>query len=248
MDQQPKEEWMEITTDYHKKQFGIPYRSTVLFCEWLEEKGLLNAHDHKKIVDIGAGQGANLNYMAKKFPASGFKGIDLNACLVDQGNRYFQDHHLTNCRLLQGDLYQLDQAHIGLYDGVVSYQTLSWLPEYQTPLRKMMELDADWIALTSLFFDGDVDCTITVKDYTQSIGGENYRQSYYNIYSLNRVKEFFKENGYTKFSSIPFEIDIDLPKSEKTGMGSYTEKLTDGRRLQISGPVLMSWYFLCAQK
>lgn len=248
MDHQPKEEWLEIKTDYHKKQFDTPYRSTVLFCKWLEQKGLLNVHDQQAILDIGAGQGANLNYMAKQFPQCTFTGIDLNESLVNQGNSYFQDHHMSNCRLLQGDLYCLDPSHIGKYEGVVSYQTLSWLPEYETPLKKMMELNAEWIALTSLFFDGDVDCTVTVKDYTQSIGGENFRQSYYNIYSLNRVKEFCRQHGYTRFESVPFEIDIDLPKPDSMGMGSYTERLADGRRLQISGPVWMSWHFVCAQK
>jgi hypothetical protein len=29
-------------------------------------------------------------------------------------------------------------------------------------------------------------------------------------------------------------------------MGTYTEHLADGRRLSISGPLLMPWYFLFA--
>jgi hypothetical protein len=43
-----------------------------------------------------------------------------------------------------------------------------------------------------------------------------------------------------------FDIDIDLPKGSHGGLGSYTELLPDGRRLQISEPIMLSWYFILA--
>lgn len=70
-----------------------------------------------------------------------------------------------------------------------------------------------------------------------------------NIYSLPRVENFFFENGYQVFKSIPFEIDIDLPKPEHSKMQTYTQKIVDeNKRLQISGPLLMSWVFIYAAK
>ena len=42
----------------------------------------------------------------------------------------------------------------------------------------MMELNPTWIALTSLFFDGDVNCKIEVQDYTYPLGNKPYHEGY----------------------------------------------------------------------
>ena len=56
-----KSEWLEITQkgklDYHERQFQTPYRSTVLFCDWLKLLGVLTPHEELEIADIGAGGG-----------------------------------------------------------------------------------------------------------------------------------------------------------------------------------------------
>jgi hypothetical protein len=56
------------------------------------------------------------------------------------------------------------------------------------------------------------------------------------------------QRGYEDFVFQPFNIDIDLPKPAHDGMGTYTEQLENGQRIQISGPVFMSWYFILARK
>lgn len=247
-------EWIDITNaniklvEYHKKQLKETYRSTVVFCDWLESIGVINDNMKLKIADIGCGQGANIVYMAKRFRNCDFIGIDMNPHLVEWGNEYIKNHGLDRCILEKGNIYELKKSYIGLFDGLVSYQTLSWLPEYKTPLIKMMELEPKWIALTSLFFDGDVNCKIEIQDYTQPLAGKLFRETYYNICSLQLVKELFKEYGYENFRYKWFNIDIDLPKHDSKGMGTYTERLVDGRRIQISGPVLMNWYFIYVKK
>lgn len=248
MSQQRKTEWLEIVNDYHEKQYSQVYRSTVRFCDWLAEKGLINVNKTIRIADIGTGQGANIYYMANRFPEAEFTGIDLNPTLVDLGNAFFKSKSQTNCMLVEGDLYDLDTSHRGRYDGLVSLQTLSWLPDYKEPLEKMADLGPEWIALTSLFYEGDISCKIEVKDYTSVNDNMNYKESYYNIYSLSKVQDCLRKKGFTSFEYIPFEIDTDLPKDSRKGMGTYTERLEDGRRLQISGPLLMNWYFILAKK
>ena len=71
--------------------------------------------------------------MARRFPNSNFTGIDINPDLVKWGNEYLEKSAQTNCRLVESDLYNMEQSHFGRYDGVVSFQTLSWLPEYKMP-------------------------------------------------------------------------------------------------------------------
>jgi len=38
-----------------------------------------------------------------------------------------------------------------------------------------------------------------------------------------------------------FEIGIDLPRESPHHMGTFTLRLENGKRLQLSGAVIMSW-------
>jgi hypothetical protein len=60
------------------------------------------------------------------------------------------------------------------------------------------------------------------------------------------VKLFLNNNGYTKFKSKKFEIDVDVPPDGT--FRTYTERTFDGRRIQISGPVFMPWHFIAAER
>ena len=71
---------------------------------------------------------------------------------------------------------------------------------------------------------------------------------FYNIYSLPRIKNFLAKRGFKTFKYSPFVIDIDLPKPGHTNMQTYTEKLIDGKRMQMSGPIPMSWFFIYAAR
>lgn len=44
-------------------------------------------------------------------------------------------------------------------------------------------------------------------------------------------KKHFEALGYKKFSFVPFEIDIDLPKPDSLALGTYTVKTEEGKRL-----------------
>jgi ubiquinone/menaquinone biosynthesis C-methylase UbiE len=240
-------EWIEkVDTKYHERQFKEPYRSTVAFCDWLEEIGYIRNDSHLRIIDLASGQGANIYYMGKRYPQSAFIGVDINPDLVTSGNKFFQDKGIRNCHLELGDIYKLDEKYASKFDGIVSFQTLSWLPEWKEPIIAMSKIHAKWIALSSLFHDGPISCTIEVQTYNTTL--QPYIESFYNVYSLPVVKTFLSEIGYSNFRSTPFEIDIDLPKPDTKGMGTYTEKLQNEHRLQISGPLLMPWYFIAAKE
>jgi len=83
------------------------------------------------------------------------------------------------------------------------------------------------------FFEGNISATIELKDHPIPVAGSDHSISYCNVYAL---KQRFKR----------FDIDIDLPKGSHGGLGTYTELLADGRRLHISGPIMLSWYFILA--
>lgn len=247
--QQRTAEWLDksqINTDYHERQFREPYRSTVAFCNWLESEGLLGRDSQVRILDLCAGAGANMAYMSGRYPGASFVGVDLNGDLVNQGNEFFERNGIRNCRLEVGNIYDLDRGYTSRFDGILSFQTLLVLPEFRAPLQAMADLDPGWIAVTSLFYDGQVSCAIEATEYDNELNP--HRTSHYNVYSLPVVRKFLKENGYPGFSFTPFEIDIDLPKPTKQLMSTYTEKVGQGQRLQISGPLLMPWHFVAARK
>ncbi|MFC2087677.1 class I SAM-dependent methyltransferase [Bacteroidota bacterium] len=247
---QRKEEWLdeEFNKDYHNKQFIEPYRSTVLFCDWLDKYGKLNTHKTSSILDIGTGKGANLLYLSGRYPNLNFTGIDINEELIAEGKKELKNHNITNCELEIADIYTLHQSkYVNKFEGIISFQTLFWLPEFQTPLKRFVQLNPDWIALTSLFYNGKVNCKIEVEQFMKGLDKSPVK-SFYNVYSLDLIQSFFQKFGYTGFHYIPFEIDIDLKKPENKLMGTYTEKLSNGKRIQISGPVLMNWYFVLATK
>ncbi|SHN82365.1 class I SAM-dependent methyltransferase [Bradyrhizobium erythrophlei] len=241
-------EWLNDDLDYayHERQFDEPYQSTLAFCAWLEQIGAMKPDAVSRVLDIGCGQGANLFYMQNHFPNATFTGIDLNPNLVARGNAIYERHGLSRARLLSGDLYKLDPEVCRDVDCLVSFQTLSWLPEFKRPLRSFAATRAKWICLSSLFFDGQATCTIEIQEYD-----ENYQEKgkgFCNVYSLPVVEKFLLSLGYGGLQSIPFEITIDLPRPSHKGLGTYTRRTTDGARMQISGPLLMPWYFIAARR
>lgn len=249
--QKTKDEWFNPTDaqlEYHQRQFRVPYRSTVRFCEWLESLSLLDPRNTRTMLDIGAGGGANLYYMGKRHPDIAFTGVELNPALVELGARSLLNEGIHNVSMQTGDLYNLDIGLKGQFDAVISMQTLMVLPEFETAVSNFAALKPKWIGLTSLFNAGDVTCKIEVKDYANARPGELYHENFYNVYSLKRVAMRLTDLGYSDIQISPFEIDIDLEKPANGGMGTYTEKTADGRRLQVTGPILQPWHFIVARK
>lgn len=232
---------------YHERQFKTPNRSTVFFSDFLKSLKLLSEKDSKNLLDIGSGEGASLSYMGYRFPKSNFTGVDINKFLVKKGNSYFSKTKQSNCKLEVGDLYDLDKKYRNNFDGIISLQTLSWLPDYVSAIKQMIKLNPKWIVISSLFYEGLIECEIKVWDYTGR-SGKRPKEAFYNIYSLELIKKLFNKYGYKKFKYRPFIIDIDIEKNKEGGMGTYTVKKENAERLQISGPLLMNWYFIAAER
>ena len=82
MKKQRLDEWITIKDDdYADRQFKTTYRSTIKFCDWLEQLGVLNPKSKLNILDIGTGNlfanydTANLVLYGKSNPVDGLKVI-----------------------------------------------------------------------------------------------------------------------------------------------------------------------------
>ena len=244
------DEWLEgCDWDFHEKQYRTTYRITVHFCDWLDKELRLSAGSGEiKVLDIGAGMGANIHYMSQRFPVLELTGVEINSECVRRGSERLRELGANRCSMESGDLFALPREWVGRFSGVVSFATLSWLPTYHDALGAFADLKPEWMAVTSLFYDGPVDTTITTRDYSRPHASAAFTEKFYNIYSLDLFRTKLESLGYSIASVTPFEIDIDLPRPVAKGMGTYTEKLADGRRLQISASLIMPWYFVLATR
>lgn len=193
------------------------------------------------VVDIGCGAGAATAYLASQHAGTEFVGIDISQKLVGIAKTISPTKNLRNLSFVVGDCFDLG-ARSGV-DGVVSLQTLSWLSNYEEPLQQIFEkLSPDWVAASSLFYDGEISCRTEVDEHATG------RQFFYNVYAIPAVARFVEKFGYQLADAQPFVIDIDLPRPvDRDAMATYTVRTADAdapERLQVSGPQLMSWYFI----
>jgi ubiquinone/menaquinone biosynthesis C-methylase UbiE len=224
------------------KQWNEPKESTKAFFKFFSNE-LSNS---KSIVDIGAGAGAATYYLASRNPSTNFIGVDYSKELIDSAKQTSEQFKLMNLQFDTGDWFNLDKKWVGV-DGVISLQTLSVLPEMRNPMTQIFEvIKPDWIGITSLFYEGDISCRIEVFEHSRS------RKTFYNVYSLKELNRLAIEYGYEIVKSNRFDIGIDIPKPTNIDiMGVFTEKVegsSDYQRLQISGPLLMNWYFVLIKK
>ena len=61
------------------------------------------------------------------------------------------------------------------------------------------------------------------------------------MYSFTHFKEFAYSLGAKDVKSYNFQINKDIPKPPIDQFSSYTLKLENGDRLQLSGTIILPW-------
>jgi len=94
------------------------------------------AVDRCRVLELGCGNGSNLVPMAYCLPASQFIGLDLAARPVAMGNAMIRELGLTNIKLIQANLTELNQPATsqaspatGQFDYILAHGLYSWVPE-----------------------------------------------------------------------------------------------------------------------
>jgi SAM-dependent methyltransferase len=226
--------------EYHSRQFDNPYRSTVRLAEFI--RSLVGRHGGQAL-DVGCGAGANIYYLARELPGYRWTGLDVAGSVVFPIGRPKLAAAGLAVTLIEGDFFHLKEILAGgRFDLVLSIQNLSWVPDYEPALEQLLAVTKGWLVITSLFTDFHVDARVEIRDYTWPADCQG--PFYYNVYNLKRFREFCEARGCQDFVSRDFEIDIDLEPQNSRGMGSYTQRLASGLRLQFSGPLLLPWKFV----
>ncbi len=192
-----------------------------------------------KILDACCGIGHTIYFLSQISSNSEFVGIDKKEYLISQAQE-INKNSPTKINFEVLDINKLSERFKKEFDITICWKTLSWLSNYQEAIEEMFKVTQKSIFISSLFYEGDIDFEIKVREYQREAGKKGFN-CYYNVYSLPRFKDFCRQLGAKKTKVYDFEMPIDLKKPPLDQMGTYTEKLANGRRLQISGVILMSW-------
>jgi ubiquinone/menaquinone biosynthesis C-methylase UbiE len=228
--------------DYHRRQFLQPYRSTIELAKFVKEN-LKDDYSALNIIDVASGAGANIYHLSKTLPNAKWTALDYADNFFAIGKEFIKN---IDCAFVKGDLFELEKTFgPKIFDISFSIQTLSWLPTYEKALEEMLKVTKQWVFVTSLFTDFRVDATIKIQQYSNDESSNDTESSFfYNVYWLDKFKDFCLKHGAKEIISKDFVIDVDLEPPMSKLMGTYTVKLADQSRLQLSGPLLMPWKFI----
>ena len=171
----------ENDLDYFKNQLKTPYESTKEIFNFLSSN--IKDFSSQKILDVGTGSGANAFLM--KITVGEIVGLDLHKEYVDMAIEYKQknfDKH-KNVNFLVDD-FMNTEIKMTLMNNVS--QTISFV-ENGTEMPKILSQNADWILLSSLFYDGLIELESLIKVF-QDDNQENYKLKKYTTFSIPMVK------------------------------------------------------------
>lgn len=227
---------------YFVKQLKNPKESTKYIFEILKKKKLNNLNT----LDLACGNGANLMFLKKQFNNKKYcLGIDANKKLLEHGSNF---NNFNDLELKYGNILNLNKKFKNKFQLITSIQTLSWLKDYQKVSLEMIKLNSKYIFISSLFWEGLIDFNIKIDLLKNDKPNRPVLSStYYNIYSLKSFLNFYKKYNYKEILCEKFKIKKNLRNNSKEGMGTYTMK-DKGKNIQISGPLLMNWYFIIFKK
>lgn len=196
------------------------------------------ANQQCKILDAGCGVGFLCQLLSVLSPRSSFVGIDQMPFLIAEAKKLYPDE--KRFTFAAGDVEDLPGLYSKAFDVSVSRAVISWVPYYEEFMRSLAAVTKKHIFISSLFYDGDIDFITQVREFKKEAGKTGFSE-YRNVYSLPHFKEYMYTLGARNIEAYDFNIGIDLPKGDPDILGTYTEHTLDGRRLQISGAVVMSW-------
>jgi len=226
-----KEDVISSMQNYVKNKQEMDKLLEKLIIPYIQGKNL-------KILDACCGIGHLSLALSELSPESTFTGIDKTPYLIEEAKKL--SSHKKNIFFEIKDINELPKVYPKKFDITINWKTISWLPYYEEFLKSLIQVTKYHIFLSSMFYDGDIDFEIKVREYKTESGRDGHIM-YYNVYSFPHFKEFVHKLGVKNVEAYDFKINIDLSKPNTDRMGTYTVKLENGERLQISGAVVMSW-------
>ncbi len=230
------------------KQYKKVYQSTLEFNKFLEVK----FKNSKTIIDSGCGQGGTLSFYAKKYRHLKIYGIDYRSENIITSKKYFKKFKIDkNVKFKKVNLLKkINDKDLRNPDGIISERTFCTFRNIEKPLGNLIKLNPKWIGLNSLFFEGEMDVLIHIRDRKNNHYQlkDSNPDGDFNIFSLNNLKNFLKTVNYRITKIKPFFPKKKLKRKNKNHRGTYTIKTEFNDKTCFSGPVHLPWYFILIEK
>ena len=83
-----------------------------------------------RVLELGCGNGVNLNWMAYNLSGSEFIGVDLAKNHIIEAESSAKEIGLENVKFFQEDVLQINKGSFGTFDYIVAHGLFSWVPEF----------------------------------------------------------------------------------------------------------------------
>jgi methyltransferase-like protein/SAM-dependent methyltransferase len=83
-----------------------------------------------RVLELGCGDGSNLNWMAHAVPSSNFVGIDLSKKHIDEAKIVASEIGLTNAEFYELDVLKVNAETFGKFDYIIAHGLYSWVPDF----------------------------------------------------------------------------------------------------------------------
>lgn len=196
--------------------------------------------DSLVVGDFGCGGGSLSFYLNQVNPKAHFELIDYNNDAVEICKKNLSD--FSNIHIQQGNLEEIAFGN-DYFDYIFCWQTISWLTNPEKVIKELVRVlkPGGKLYISALAnVDHDVDLRTEVTDFTR---GENSPSVFYNTFSSMTLNKWIGDYKTEYFKFVP-EADFFY---EGRGLGSFTVDSVKGK-IQISGGMLMNWYFIRVEK
>ena len=221
-----------------EKYFAEQKSSQQQYLECLLEEDNFSFID---VADVACGGGGLSYWLNKKYSHCHYTLIDLNPDLLSDASNL---NIGNNFHFIKNNIYDISEVQDNTFNLTCCWQTLSWLENPEKALHELIRITKQGgrIYLSSLFNDfHEVDIYSKVLDWTRDSTQQGH-YAVYNTYSMRTLRTWIGSKTHS-VELYKFNIDIDLSEKVK-GLGTYTVKSADGKRMQISAGMLLNWGIL----
>ena len=232
-----------VDDPYFQDRSQAPYRSTVALHSLADQVSVFERLGPGDVLlDVGCGTGSEAAFIANLHPEIRIHGVDLEKNFIDTAS----SRYASSANLSFGVCALQDVQRLEIWDSVRVLwlsQVLSCLPIWwDDALDYLIAPNLDSVVINTLAWPGEIESTVI-----HHIPDHSARPSVnipYNVFSIDRMVAFMAERGFSVAAMDQFEIDVDLPLVDDTNLGSYTERLQDGRRFTFSLWQRLPWVLM----
>ncbi|CCQ60388.1 class I SAM-dependent methyltransferase [Crocosphaera watsonii] len=202
----------------------------------------VDVESNLSVLNLCAGNGSLISYLNQSFPHWNYVGTDTVKELIEDEST--DQVKQENVQLLASSIEEIEKQWSNQFDIVIHGMRLlhfeNWKAHIQAAVKATKK--GGHIIISSLFNDFDVDLLTLICDYNIPACCEGYCLQY-NTFSTAEVTRYCHSLDLKDISFTPFEISFDIPR-KNNGVGSYTVRTKEGKRLTISAGLLMQWQIL----